>query len=201
MGYFKETQIDPSMTPERYAHCYDRPTTTTPAPCVTTEAGRATKECTTMTTPSLPHTTPELLIAASMLVRLAHPTNASLHRALDKAQERLSSYPWRLYDGHLEITSASHPNEVHHCDDTYCTCKTTRGICWHIASWHILSAIAGAGGLVSPALPLPDMEAMDDSYEPYGNFLDYVPQPARSITPVAGSRLAQAQSAADAYFS
>lgn len=144
---------------------------------------------------SLPHTQPELLIAASMLVRLAHPTNASLHRALDKAQERLATHPWRLYDGHLEITSASQPNEIQHCDDTYCTCKTTRGICWHVAAWHILSAIAGAGGLVSPALPLPDMAIVDE--EEYGHFLDYVPQPAHEVRPVVGSRFAQAQEAAD----
>lgn len=151
-----------------------------------------------MANATVPHTQPALLIAASMLVRLAHPTNASLHRALDKAQERLSSHPWRLYDGHLEITSASHPNEIHHCDDIYCTCKTTRGICWHVAAWHILSAIAGAGGLVSPALPLPDMAAVDE--EEYGHFLDFVPQRAREVEPVAGSRYAAAQANADMYF-
>lgn len=198
MGYFKETQIDPSVTPDRYAHRYDRLNTTMPAPCANTEAGSATKDSTTMTTPSLPHTQPELLIAASMLVRLAHRDNASLHRALDKAQERLFTHPWRLYDGHLEITSASHPNEIQHCDDSYCTCKTTRGVCWHVAAWHILSAIAGAGGLVSPALPLPDMVAVDD--EEYGHFLDFVPQRAQEIAPVAGSRYAAAQAAADVYF-
>jgi len=140
-------------------------------------------------------TPPELLVAASMLVRLAHPTNASLHRALDKAQERLATHPWRLYDGHLEITSASHPNDVHHADDTYCTCKTTRGICWHVAAFMVLSAIAGAGGIVSPALPLPDMVAVDD--EEYGHFLDYQPRTAQIATPAAGSRMARAQDAAD----
>lgn len=146
------------------------------------------------------HTTPELLLAASVLVRLAHPANCSLHRALDKAQARLSTQPWRLYDGHLEIVSASHPNQIQSADADYCSCKTTRGICWHRAAWHLLAAIAGAGGIVSPALPLPDMGAVDDApdWDDYGHFLDV--QPIRELVPVAGSRMAQAQANADLYF-
>lgn len=126
-----------------------------------------------MTNAAHAHTTPELLIAASMLVRIAHPGNASLHRALDKAQGRLTSQPWRLYAGHLEITSASHPNEIQSCDADYCSCKTTRGVCWHRGAWYVLAAVAGAGGIVAPALPLPDMAAVDDAMEYTDNFLDY----------------------------
>jgi len=149
------------------------------------------------------HTKPEVLLAASMLVRLAHPDNASLHRALDKASIRLSTHPWRLFDRHLEITSESHPNQIQTTDGEYCTCKTTRGVCWHQAAWHVLAAVAGAGGIISPALPLPDMAAVDEAYndwEPEGDFLDISPLPVREVVPAAGSRLAAAQAAADMLF-
>jgi len=170
------------------------------------------------------HTKPEVLLAASMLVRLAHPDNASLHRALDKASIRLTTHPWRLYDRHLEITSESHPNQIQSTDGEYCTCKTTKGFCWHKAAWHLLAAVAGAGGIIAPALPLPDMAALDEAmsdWEPEGDFLDEIEvAPARAngpsyaqrfnsaavahhvreIAPADGTRYAAAQAAADLLF-
>lgn len=158
------------------------------------------------------HTKPEVLLAASMLVRLAHPDNASLHRALDKASIRLTTHPWRLFDRHLEITSESHPNQIQTTDGEYCTCKCTKGVCWHVAAWHLLAAVAGAGGIIAPALPLPDMQALEEE-ELYGSFLDceievqphgevvkIQPGTCREFAPAAGSRFAAAQAAADLLF-
>jgi hypothetical protein len=139
--------------------------------------------------------TPQLLIAASTLLRLAHPTDASLSRALDKAGERLMCLPWRMCFEHMEITSASHPNEVHLTDGEVCTCKTTRGVCWHRAAYYIVSTIGAAGVQLQPPLPLPDMDALQayDAYDEYGDFLQDLPTPT--------DRWQRVQSAADALFS
>lgn len=106
--------------------------------------------------------TPRMIDLATMLVKEARD-DASLHRAVDKAANRMIGMPWRVTDeGTLEIASYSHPSEVHHCDDTYCSCPTQKGVCWHQGAWHILSAIAATGAVVEARLPLPDMAALDD---------------------------------------
>jgi hypothetical protein len=119
------------------------------------------------------HTSPTAIDVAAMLVKITHLDNDSLHRALDKAAPRLTSQPWRI-DTLLHIVSVSRPNEVHSCDETSCTCPTTRGWCWHRAAFLLLTTIAGAGGVVAPALLLPDMAALDEanSFDDYGTFLD-----------------------------
>ncbi len=114
----------------------------------------------------VPHRTKQitfdLAIAASTLVKLAHKHDSSLHRAVDKAAPRLINMPWRVVEGKLEIASASQAGEIQVCDNTYCSCPTVKGICWHQGAWTILSAIAATGVEVEAALPLPDMAAIDD---------------------------------------
>lgn len=113
--------------------------------------------------------TPQLASAASMLVRLAHPGAHSLHRALERAEGRIMTQPWRIDSGILQIASHSSPNEVHATDGAECTCPTSRGVCWHIAAWHILSALCAAG--VSPVADLPLPAALDEDELP-ASFLD-----------------------------
>jgi hypothetical protein len=113
--------------------------------------------------------TPQLTTAASMLVRLAQPGNSSLHRALEKAEGRLISQPWRVDDGVLHIVSFTHQNEVHLTDGVDCSCPTTRGTCYHKAAWFILSTLAAAG--CSPVANLPLPSALDVDELP-GSFLD-----------------------------
>jgi len=118
--------------------------------------------------------TPALLIAASTLIRLAHPTDASLHRALDKAQDRLMTTPWRMAFELLDIVSASHPNEIHIATRTGCTCEARR-TCWHMAALLIVATISATGVELVPALPLPNMVLMEDyaDFDAYaGDFLD-----------------------------
>lgn len=112
----------------------------------------------------------EMITAASMLVKLAHPGDASLGRALAKAEERLLAQPWRVDAGILQIASHSHPSDVHCTDGDTCTCPTTRGTCYHIAAWLVLSAIAASGVMPVAALPLPAV--LDDDDVPAGSFLD-----------------------------
>ena len=114
--------------------------------------------------------TQELITAASMLVRLAHPGNPSLHRALARAEPLLMSQPWRVDEGVLRITSHSTQTQTHKTDGTYCECECTRGVCWHVGAWHILSTLAGAGLHVVADLPLPF--ALEDEELP-GDFLDW----------------------------
>lgn len=129
-----------------------------------------------MANATLAQTTPALLIAAGTLVKLAHPGDASLARALDKAQDRLLTHPWRVVFDHLEIVSASHPNEVHISDGAYCSCKTVKGVCWHRASWMLIATVRATGVQLQPALPLPDMDALEDAADyDDGDFLDYYP--------------------------
>lgn len=115
-------------------------------------------------------TTPQLISAASLLVRLAHPGESSLHRALEKAEGRLMSQPWRVDAGVLHIVSASQQNEVQLTDGDDCSCPTTRGVCWHKAAWSIVSTLAAAGLWPVADLPLPS--AMDDDELPAESFLD-----------------------------
>jgi len=113
--------------------------------------------------------TPQLISAASMLVRLAHTGEASLHRALERAEGRLMTQPWRVDSGILQIASASRPNEVVVTDGVTCNCPTTRGTCYHVASWHIISALCAAGCYPVADLPLP---AALDTDELPASFLD-----------------------------
>jgi hypothetical protein len=113
---------------------------------------------------TIQHTT-----AASLLIQYAQPDNLSLHRALHKAEMRLLTQPWRLDAGVLHIVSHSRQNEVHVCDGEDCSCEATRGVCWHIASWTILSTLAAAGSSLRANLPLP---AVVDVDELPGSFLD-----------------------------
>jgi hypothetical protein len=114
--------------------------------------------------------TSDLTVTASLLVRMAQPSNASLHRALVKAEALLITQPWRVDAGVLHIVSHSQQNEVHLTDGDDCSCPTTRGVCWHRAAWLILSTLA-AGGCSSVAnLPLPSI--LDDDGLPAESFLD-----------------------------
>jgi hypothetical protein len=114
-------------------------------------------------------TTPQLISAASLLVRLAHPGESSLHRALERAEGRLMTQPWRVDSGILQIASHSQQNEVHATDGAECTCPTTKGVCWHIAGWHILSTLCAAG--VHPVADLPLPAVLDEDELP-ASFLD-----------------------------
>jgi len=114
-------------------------------------------------------TTPQLISAASLLVRLAHPGASSLHRALEKAEGRLMTQPWRVDEGVLHIVSASRQNEVHLTDGDDCSCPTTRGCCWHKGAWWIVSSLAAAGLYPVADLPLPSV--LDDDELP-ASFLD-----------------------------
>lgn len=113
--------------------------------------------------------TAHLATAASMLVRLAHPGDASLHRALEKAEPRLISQPWRLDEGVLTIVSFSTQNETYRCDADYCECVTKRGVCWHRASALIVMTLAAAG--VEPVASLPLPAVLDEEELPV-SFLD-----------------------------
>ena len=112
--------------------------------------------------------TPQLTTAASMLICVAQPANASLHRALVKAEARLIDMPWRVDDGILTIVSHSQQNTTHQTDGDYCECKTTRGVCWHRAAWLILSTLAAGGCVPVANLPLPSALDVDEP----GSFLD-----------------------------
>lgn len=103
---------------------------------------------------------PALATIAGNLVRMAYPAyesrlNESLHRAIDKAEQRLVQLPWTIESGVLVITSHTHPGEVHLTDGDTCDCATMRGICWHRAAWMLLSAIFATGAAVEAPLPLP----------------------------------------------
>lgn len=112
---------------------------------------------------------PQLTTAASMLICVAQPANASLHRALVKAEARLMTLPWRIAEGGiLTIVSHSKQNDTHKTDGDYCECKTTRGVCWHRAAWLILSTLAAGGCSPVANLPL----ALDDDELPAESFLD-----------------------------
>lgn len=127
-----------------------------------------------MDTPIVQQTvlTPQLATAASMLIRLSHAQNPSLHRALEKAETRLIAQPWRVDAGVLRIVSFSRQNETHQTDGEYCTCECRRGVCWHVASWMIVSTLAAAGCYAVAALPLPSV--LEDDELP-GDFLDSLP--------------------------
>lgn len=114
--------------------------------------------------------TPQLATAASMLVRIAHPADQSLHRALAKAEPLLITQPWRVDEGVLRISSVSHPGDAHRTDGTYCECETRRGVCWHRASWMILSTLAAAG--IHPVADLPLPAVLDEEELPASSFLD-----------------------------
>ena len=114
--------------------------------------------------------TPHLATAASMLISVLQPSNASLHRALVKAEALLITQPWRVDVGVLHIVSHSQQNEVHLTDGDDCSCPTTRGVCWHRAAWLILSTLAAGGCSPIANLPLPSI--LDDDELPADAFLD-----------------------------
>lgn len=116
--------------------------------------------------------TPEMISASSMLVRIAHQADPSIGRALAKAEERLLILPWTVDCGILQIASHSDPTKCHETDGETCHCPTTRGTCWHIAAFLILSAIAAAG--INPIAARPLLRVvLDKNTEDYpDNFLD-----------------------------
>jgi hypothetical protein len=114
--------------------------------------------------------TPEMLTAASMLVRIAHPADASMARALGKAEQRLIDLAWTIDCGILQIASHSHPTDVNSTDGESCTCPTSRGCCYHRAAWFILSTIAASG--IIPVAPIPLPSVLDDDELPAESFLD-----------------------------
>jgi hypothetical protein len=101
---------------------------------------------------SQPDLTPQMVALASALVRTANADDASLHRAIVKAERRLLELAWEVSGGVLAIQSATTPGLVHHADEHVCDCRTTRGWCWHRAAWFILSVAAAAG--VAPLAPV-----------------------------------------------
>jgi hypothetical protein len=105
-----------------------------------------------------------------MLICVAQPSNASLHRALVKAEALLIAQPWRVDAGVLHIVSHSRQNEVHLTDGDDCSCPTTRGVCWHRAAWLILSTLAAGGCQPVAKLPLPSI--LDGDELPADSFLD-----------------------------
>lgn len=113
--------------------------------------------------------TSEMIAAARMLVMIAHPDDASLGRALERCASRLLDLPWTVDLGILTIASASNPGDVQSTDGTDCSCPAERGVCWHMASWHILSAIAATG--ITPVAPIPAIWADEDDL-PAESFLD-----------------------------
>ncbi len=86
----------------------------------------------------------ELIVAASMLIRIANPEEASLLRALDRAQERVLHLPWQVDGDTLQIASYKTPGVMRHTDGEYCDCETRRGVCWHRAAWLLLCTVAAA---------------------------------------------------------
>jgi len=128
-----------------------------------------------MSTMTLPHRTttitPEMITAASLLVRITHSDDASLARALGKAECRLFDLAWVVADGQLHIASHSRPRDVNLTDGLECSCPTSRGTCWHLAAWSILSAVCAAGINPVAPIPLPLCVELDDDDEP-GSFLD-----------------------------
>ncbi len=109
-----------------------------------------------------PTLTRELVTVAGLLVRLAHPGQASLHRAVEKAEARLLELPWRVDGGILQIASYSHPTEVHFASGDECDCPTRKGVCWHRGAWAVLSAIAATGVTPVASLPLANHRVLDD---------------------------------------
>jgi hypothetical protein len=154
MGYFNELSMGERPTPRRLIE---------PATVAHSQKGGDSAVSTPI----------EVVTTASCLIRLAHPDDTSLHRALIKAGARLMTHPWAYANGQLEITSHSHPNEIHVATRTGCTCEAF-GLCWHIAAVSIISTIAAAGLELVPVLPLPNMILAEDygDYDPYGSFLD-----------------------------
>jgi len=111
-----------------------------------------------------------MITAASLLVRITHADDASLARALGKAEQRLFDLAWTIDCGILQIASFSHPTDVNATDGESCTCPTSRGCCYHRAAWFILSAVCAAGINPVAPIPLPLCVALDED-EP-GSFLD-----------------------------
>lgn len=114
--------------------------------------------------------TPEMAAAAATLVKIAHPGDTSLSRACDRAQERLFAQPWTVAAGMLQIASHSTPGEVQVTDGIDCTCPTSRGVCYHIAGWLMISTLAASG--IAPLAPLPLPAVLDDDELPADSFLD-----------------------------
>jgi hypothetical protein len=113
--------------------------------------------------PNRPQTiTLALATLAETLIRVALPSERSLHRALVRAQPRLFSQAW-AYDrqsGVVAINSYSRPHVVHHASPDSCDCEAATGVCWHRASAHILQTIAAAGVAPLAPLPLTDPDAL-----------------------------------------
>lgn len=124
--------------------------------------------------------TPQLVALASALVRTANADNASLHRALVKAEPRLLDLGWEVSGGVLQIQSYTTPGKCWETDGDTCHCKTSRGICWHKGAWMILSVCAAAG--IAPLAPVQLPKAL--RYPQSGN-----PLPAYRIDDVPGNFL------------
>ncbi len=87
----------------------------------------------------------ELIQAAAAPLIAAHPENASLHRAIDRASDRLLTHRWDVDAGILRIASDSRPGVYHFVDEgNGCDCEARTGVCWHIAAWKLLSVLAAA---------------------------------------------------------
>lgn len=114
--------------------------------------------------------TPEMAAAASTLVKIAHAGDTSLSRACDRAQERLMVQPWAIVSGLLEIASLSNPGDIRITDGETCSCPTSKGTCYHVAGWLMLSTLAAAG--VAPMSPLPLPIEIDEDELPADSFLD-----------------------------
>jgi len=111
-----------------------------------------------------------MLTAGSMLVRIAHPADASMARALGKAEQRLIDQAWTITCGILQIASFSHPTDVNATDGLECSCPTSKGVCYHRAAWFILSTIAASG--INPVAPIPLPLCVAEGDDEPGSFLD-----------------------------
>jgi hypothetical protein len=148
------------------------------------------------------------LVTLASALRLAYADDAAAVRAVDRAVDHLASgLPFEFDGTELRITSYSRRAEgaIQISDGHACTCESSLRLwCWHRIAYRLLLAEmalrnptwlrAQIAEQVSPA--------GSDGYDDAGNFLDqpFRPTPARELTPVAGSRFAQAQDAADRYF-
>jgi hypothetical protein len=170
-----------------------------------------------MSSAILPQTISETqLVAARLLIQLAHPDDASLARALDKASARVLRLAWRLDGPVLQIASFSDADTCYVTDGDVCNCPTTRGVCWHIAAHRLLLTLAAAGVHIASThelapvtlddddLPDSFLDTIDDlAFDEHGMLAPARRAPARRViveTQRPSADLARAQRLADELF-
>ena len=156
-----------------------------------------------------------ILVSLAGALRVAEACDPSAIRAVDRAVDHLSTgLPFEFDGCELRITSFSRrvAGVVQVTDGVSCTCPSgRRPWCWHRAAFRLLIAEMALRNpqllryKIAEQTSVLDLATDDEvAYDEYGDFLaDPIPaRPAiHEIAPVAGSRLAAAQAAADALFS